>query len=169
ALISTPSRDMALSVASSSTSESATHRYHVFISFRGEDVRHGFLSHLQAAFRENQIKTFRDDGMEKGAAIWDALVDAIRNAKLFVVIFSKNYASSRWCLKELVKIMERKKENEHVTVIPVFYGIEPTHIRKQTGTYHTAFSKHQGSWEDRCHVQQWRTALAQAADLSGFP
>ncbi|MED6114471.1 hypothetical protein PIB30_080502 [Stylosanthes scabra] len=164
---------MALSLASSSFSSApATHRYDVFISFRGEDVRHGFLSHLQAALRENQIKTFRDesdDGMEKGAAIWDTLVEAIRNAKLFVVIFSKNYASSRWCLKELVQIMERKNnKNEHVTVIPVFYGTQPTDIRKQTGTYHTVFAKHEASLEDPCHVQQWRTALAQAADLSGF-
>ncbi|MED6121990.1 hypothetical protein PIB30_035427 [Stylosanthes scabra] len=159
---------MALSVASSS-SEPATHRYHVFISFRGEDTRKGFLSHLQAAFQENQITTFRDDGMEKGAPIWDELVEAITNSKFFLVILSKNYASSRWCLNELVKIMECKNKNEHVTVIPVFYGIQPTHIRNQTGTYHTAFTKHEGSSEDPCHVQQWRTALTQAADLSGFP
>ncbi|MED6121988.1 hypothetical protein PIB30_035425 [Stylosanthes scabra] len=162
---------MPLSLSSSSSSSApTTHRYDVFISFRGEDVRHGLLSHLQAALHEKQIGTFRDDGMDKGAAIWEELVDAIRNAKLFVVIFSKNYASSSWCLKELVQIMEHKNnKNEHVVVIPVFYGIQPTHIRKQTGTYHTAFAEHEGSSEDPCHVLEWRTALAQAADLLASP
>ncbi|XP_020966145.1 TMV resistance protein N-like isoform X2 [Arachis ipaensis] len=167
---------MPLSVAAASSSSSsssqapATHRYDVFISFRGEDTRKGFLSHLQAALRQNQIKTFRDDGMEKGGVIWDELVEAIRNANLFLVIFSENYASSRWCLKELVEIMERKnKNNNNNVVIPVFYGIEPTHVRKQSGSYRRAFDKHERSPEDRCHVQQWRTALTHAANLSGIP
>ncbi|XP_020966526.1 TMV resistance protein N-like isoform X2 [Arachis ipaensis] len=161
---------MSLSVAAAASSSSQappTHRYDVFISFRGEDTRKGFLSHLQAAFRQNQIQTFRDDdGMDKGGLIWDELVDAIRNSNLFLVIFSKNYASSRWCLKELVEIMERKNNNN--VVIPVFYRIEPTHVRKQSGSYRRAFDKHERSSEDRCHVQQWRTALTRAANLSGI-
>ncbi|XP_057735689.1 disease resistance protein RPV1-like isoform X2 [Arachis stenosperma] len=159
---------MSLSVAAASSSSQApaTYRYDVFISFRGEDTRKGFLSHLQAALRQNEIKTFRDDGMEKGGVIWDELVEAIRNANLFLVIFSENYASSRWCLKELVEIMERKNNNK--VVIPVFYGIEPTHVRKQTGSYRRAFDKHERSSEDRCHVQQWRTALTHATNLSGI-
>ncbi|XP_020966148.1 TMV resistance protein N-like isoform X1 [Arachis ipaensis] len=153
---------------SSSSQAPPTHRYDVFISFRGEDTRKGFLSHLQAALRQNQIQTFRDDdGMDKGGLIWDELLHAIRNANLYLVIFSENYASSRWCLKELVEIMERKNNNNNV-VIPVFYGIEPTHVRKQTGSYRSAFDKHERSSEDRCHVQQWRTALTHAANLSGI-
>ncbi|XP_020966529.1 TMV resistance protein N [Arachis ipaensis] len=152
---------------SSSSQAPATYRYDVFISFRGEDTRKGFLSHLQVALRQNQIQTFRDDdGMDKGGLIWDELLHAIRNTNLFVVIFSENYASSRWCLKELVEIVERK--NNKNVVIPVFYGIEPTHVRKQSGSYRRAFDKHERSSEDRCHVQQWRTALTQAANLSGI-
>nr|XP_029144699.1 TMV resistance protein N isoform X3 [Arachis hypogaea] len=160
---------MSLSVAAAASSSQApaTYRYDVFISFRGEDTRKGFLSHLQVALRQNQIQTFRDDdGMDKGGLIWDELLHAIRNSNLFLVIFSENYASSRWCLKELVEIMERK--NNKNVVIPVFYGIEPTHVRKQSGSYRRAFDKHERSSEDRCHVQQWRTALTHAANLSGI-
>ncbi|XP_057735414.1 disease resistance protein RPV1-like isoform X2 [Arachis stenosperma] len=161
------SLSVAAAAASSSSQAPPTHRYDVFISFRGEDTRKGFLSHLQAALRQNQIQTFRDDdGMDKGGVIWDELLHAIRNSNLFVVIFSENYASSRWCLKELVEIMKRKNNNK--VVIPVFYGIEPTHVRKQSGSYRRAFDKHERSPEDRCHVQQWRTALTHAANLSGI-
>ncbi|MED6195883.1 hypothetical protein PIB30_042131 [Stylosanthes scabra] len=145
------------------------HEYDMFISFRGEDTRNGFTSHLHSTLRKNHIETFIDYRIKKGGAIWDKLVDAVRDSKLFLVIFSENYASSKWCLRELVEIMEcKKKKEQHVIVISVFYRIEPTHVRNQTGTYHTAFARHEGSSEDRCHVQQWRTALTQAANLSGL-
>ncbi|KAL1339086.1 hypothetical protein AAHE18_U007400 [Arachis hypogaea] len=160
---------MPLSGASSSYSQASvvTHQYDVFISFRGEDTRNGFTSHLHSALRRNQIETFIDYRIQKGGAIWNELVEAIRDSNLFLVIFSEKYASSKWCLRELVEIMECKKKNENVIVIPVFYRIEPTHVRKQTGTYHTAFAEHERSLE-RSVVQQWRTALFEASNLSGF-
>ncbi|QHO33491.1 TMV resistance protein N [Arachis hypogaea] len=162
---------MALSVVASSSSSysqiSVTRQYDVFISFRGEDTRNSFTSHLHSALRRNQIETFIDYRIQKGGAIWNELVEAIRDSNLFLVIFSENYASSKWCLRELVEIMECKKKNENVIVIPVFYRIEPTHVRKQTGSYQKVFAEHQRS-TDRKEVQQWRTALTEAANLSGF-
>ncbi|QHN76213.1 TMV resistance protein N [Arachis hypogaea] len=160
---------MALShAAASSSSSPLTTRYDVFISFRGEDTRNGFTSHLHSALLRNQIETFIDYRIPKGGVVWNELVEAIRDSKLFVVIFSENYASSSWCLRELVEIMECKKKNEQVIVIPVFYKIEPTHIRKQSGSYRRAFDEHERS-SNRKHVHQWRTALTQASNLSGFP
>ncbi|XP_020967384.1 TMV resistance protein N-like [Arachis ipaensis] len=162
---------MALSVvaaaSSSSSQASLTHQYDVFISFRGEDTRNGFTSHLHSALRRNLIETFIDYRIQKGGGIWNELVEAIRDSNLFLVIFSENYASSKWCLRELGEIMKCKKKNKNVVVIPVFYRIEPTHVRKQTGSYQKAFAEHQIS-TDRKEVQQWRTALTEAANLSGF-
>ncbi|XP_016174317.1 TMV resistance protein N [Arachis ipaensis] len=159
---------MPLSGASSAYSQaSVTHQYDVFISFRGEDTRNGFTSHLHSALRRNRIETFIDYRIQKGGGIWNELVEAIRDSNLFLVIFSENYASSKWCLRELVEIIECKKKNENVIVIPVFYRIQPTHVRKQTGSYRRAFDEHERS-TDRKHVQQWRTALFEAANLSGF-
>ncbi|MED6121983.1 hypothetical protein PIB30_035420 [Stylosanthes scabra] len=144
-------------------------RYDVFISFRGEDTRNNFTSHLHSALCRNDINTFIDYRIPKGGAVWDELVDAIRNSKLLIVIFSENYASSKWCLRELVEIMECKKKNENnVIVIPVFYKIDPKNVRYQTGSYSTAFDKHENRSSDRNHVPQWRTALTEAADFSGF-
>ncbi|XP_057733205.1 disease resistance protein RPV1-like isoform X2 [Arachis stenosperma] len=157
---------MALSLASSSFSPLTT-RYDVFISFRGEDTRNNFTSHLHSALLRNQIETFIDYRIPKGGVVWNELVEAIRDSKLFVVIFSENYASSSWCLRELVEIMECKKKNEQVIVIPVFYKIEATHVRKQSGSYRRAFDEHERS-SNRKHVHQWRTALTEASNLSGF-
>ncbi|KAK7390300.1 hypothetical protein VNO78_25602 [Psophocarpus tetragonolobus] len=48
--------------------------YDVFVSFRGEDVREGFLSHLKRKFRDDiQINTFWDYKLTKGQEIWPSL------------------------------------------------------------------------------------------------
>ena len=142
-------------------------QYDVFISFNGRDTRNGFTSHLHSALCRNQIETFIDYRIEKGGEIWEELVQAIHDSMVFLVIFSEHYASSKWCLRELAEIMECKNMNKGHHVIPVFYRIEPTHVRKQTGSYHTAFAEHE-RYLDHSLVRQWRTALSDATNISGF-
>ncbi|MCI05550.1 TMV resistance protein N-like, partial [Trifolium medium] len=108
-------------------------KYDVFISFRGDDTRVGFTSHLHAAIKRSHFETYIDYRITKGNHVWSELVEAIKDSTLFLVVFSENYVSSTWCLNELVEIMKCHK-NEQV-VIPVFYQIEPSHVRKQTGSY----------------------------------
>lgn len=83
--------------------------HEVFISFRGEDTRRTFTSHLNSALRRLSIRTYIDDNLERGDEIPEALIKAIEEAKLSVIVFSKNFANSRWCLDEVVKILECKK------------------------------------------------------------
>nr|GEV27161.1 Toll/interleukin-1 receptor (TIR) domain-containing protein [Tanacetum cinerariifolium] len=64
--------------------------------------------------------------------ISDELIEAIEDSKFFIIVFSKNYASSSWCLEELVKIMDCRKGFGH-TAYPVFYDVEPTEVCKQSG------------------------------------
>jgi len=89
------------------SSASSTHtlqsNYDVFVSFRGPDVRVGFLSHLIEALSLNQIVSFVDYNIPKGHQISDALLRAIEVSSIYLIIFSENYASSSWCLLELVK------------------------------------------------------------------
>ncbi|XP_020202688.1 putative disease resistance protein At4g11170 [Cajanus cajan] len=145
-------------VASSSMVSSK--KYDVFISFRGEDTRKNFTSHLYEALKQKKIETYIDYHLEKGDEISTALIEAIENSHISIVIFSENYASSKWCLSELSKILECKKEKGQI-VIPVFYNLDPSHVRKQTGSYEQAFGKHKG--EPRC--SKWKAALTEAANL----
>jgi hypothetical protein len=41
-----------------------------------------------------------------------ALLKAIEEAKLWVIVFSKNYASPKWCLDEVVKILELCRDSQ---------------------------------------------------------
>lgn len=89
------------------------------------------------------------------------LVQAIRESRFAVVVLSKRYASSRWCLDELVEIKESSK-----TVMPVFYKVNPSHVRNLNGEFGTAFEEAcQGKPEDV--KQRWRDALVYVADIAG--
>ncbi|KAI9072653.1 hypothetical protein K1719_045373 [Acacia pycnantha] len=120
-----------MAASSSSSSQVPPTKYDVFISFRGSDVRFGFLSHLRKELHEKQIDVYDDERLERGEEIVPALFEAIEGSMMSLVIFSKDFASSKWCLEELVKIMECKETNEQI-VIPVFYDIDPSHVRHQT-------------------------------------
>jgi hypothetical protein len=145
-------------------------KYDVFISFRGDDTRIGFTSHLHAALNRSYLETYIDYRIEKGNQVWAELEKAIQDSTLFLVLFSENYANSTWCLNELVEIMECNKNENNVFIIPVFYQVDPSHVRKQTGSYGTAFANHknQAGKNDDKMMQNWKNALSQAANLSGF-
>ena len=86
-----------------------------------------------------------------------------------IVILSKNYASSTWCLDELVKIMECKKKMGQI-FLPIFYDVDPYEVRKQTGTYAQAFDEHEIRFKENIDkVHMWRATLTEVANLSGFP
>ncbi|KAH9781851.1 ADP-ribosyl cyclase/cyclic ADP-ribose hydrolase [Citrus sinensis] len=144
-------------------------KYDVFVSFRGEDTRDNFTSHLYSALCQQNIQTFIDDQLNRGDEISESLVTAIEASAISVIVFSESYASSRWCLHELVKILECKKEYAQI-VIPVFYRVDPSDVRNQTGSFGNLFSKLEESFkENPKKLRSWRNALKEAASLAGFP
>ncbi|XP_076897886.1 TMV resistance protein N-like isoform X2 [Bidens hawaiensis] len=139
-------------------------KYDVFLSFRGEDTRRGFVDHLYHALQGKGIITYKDDEkIQKGERISEQLVRSIEESRFYIIVFSKNYASSSWCLDELVKIMECQKTTEQIAY-PVFYDVEPTEIRNQSGAVGEAFAKH----VEEEAAGRWIDALKKAADLAGW-
>ncbi|KAG5573861.1 hypothetical protein H5410_063627 [Solanum commersonii] len=138
----------------SQASSSNICKYDVFLSFRGEDAR---------------IHAFKDDErLETGKSISADLLKAIEDARFAVVIFSKNYASSRWCLEELAHIIKCKKELEQ-NVIPVFYDVSPSDVRHQNPPFADSFSQHEVKYKDDMEkVQRWRDAFVEAGKISGY-
>ncbi|KAJ0243353.1 Toll/interleukin-1 receptor homology (TIR) domain-containing protein [Hirschfeldia incana] len=155
----------------SSSADTDQLKYHVFISFRGPDSRDGFVSHLYDDLCREGIETFIDsEKLLAGEKIKTALTDAIERSSISVVVFTKEYASSRWCLRELAKIMECRRSKVQL-VLPVFLGVEPMEVRWQTGCYDVAFARHDKAPEGSPlaeEVNRWRQAMTDAADLSGF-
>ncbi|XP_030962619.1 uncharacterized protein LOC115983903 isoform X3 [Quercus lobata] len=153
-------------VPTSFPSSSKPHpEYDVFLSFRGEDTRIIFTDHLYYALTDQGIITFKDDKeLDKGMPISLELSDAIEKSRVAVIILSKMYASSSWCLEELAKIVECMEEGGLI-ILPIFYHVDPSHVRHQRGTFGEAFANHEVKNPDK--VQKWRYALTTVADLAG--
>lgn len=148
--------------------------YHVFLSFRGEDTRKTFTDRLYAALVGAGWRTFKDDNeIERGENIKTELEHAIVHSRSAIIILSKNYATSTWCLDELVKILEHKRTKGH-GILPVFYHVDPSEVKDQTKSFAEAFRRYEQQieaesdegkreWIDK--VQKWRAALGEVADL----
>ncbi|KAK4276102.1 hypothetical protein QN277_019091 [Acacia crassicarpa] len=158
-------------VGCSSSSSGSTKRwkYHVFLSFRGEDTRTNFTDHLYVALIRKGLKTFRDEEkLERGQSIKPSLLEAIEESRSAVVVLSPNYASSTWCLDELQKIIHLKEESS-LQVFPIFYGVDPSDVKKQEGSFAEAFKRHEERFtQDKMKVQGWRDALNKVATISGW-
>jgi hypothetical protein len=158
---------MASSSSSSSSFSSSIPRWDVFLSFRGEDTRKTFTAHLCAALRQKGIHTFMDDKLRSGEEISPTLLNAIKKSKISIIILSKNYASSSWCLDELVNILDCNKTRGQV-VLPLFYNVNPWEVRHQTSSVGQAFAKLEERFKyDKMKLQKWKTALTKVANLSG--
>ena len=167
---------METQTASSSSSSRPYWKFDVFLSFRGEDTRLGFTGHLYQTLIQKGIITFRDDErLERGKSISADLLKAIEESQFAIVILSTNYASSKWCLAELAKIVECMKQNM-LTILPVFYHVNPSDARNQMGilasgnqTFAEAFAKHERDPKVKIEdLQAWKAALKEVGNISGW-
>ena len=153
------------SIPPSSTS-GCKYEYDVFLSFRGTDTRNNFTDHLYYRLKQEGIFTFRDDErLEQGTEINSGLLRAIDESKIAVVVLSKQYASSSWCLMELAKIVECMDEKK-LTVLPVFHDVDPSDVRKLRGTFADGFAKHLN--DNTKNVHSWKDAVTKVAGISGW-
>lgn len=144
-------------------------KYEVFLSFRGPDTRKGFTNYLYEALDKKGIYTFRDDEeLEGGKPISTELEKAIAESKIWVVVLSRNYATSTWCLNELADIVDLGKKDKSRLILPVFYDVTPSEVRKQTGCFKEAFAEHEKDFRVREKVERWKSSLTTIAGLTGF-
>ncbi|KAH1250905.1 Disease resistance protein [Glycine max] len=150
-------------MASSALTQSSSFSYDVFLSFHATDTRSNFTDFLFQALIRKGIVAFKDESR--------APDQAIEGSRLFIVVLSKNYASSTRCLRELSQIFHCVEFSPR-RVLPIFYDVDPSDVRKQTGWYEKAFSKYEERFlvnkKGMEIVQTWRKALTQVANLSGW-
>ncbi|KAM7461429.1 hypothetical protein LguiA_029550 [Lonicera macranthoides] len=146
----------------------AGEEYEVFLSFCGKDTRLGFTDFLYTYLCGAAISTFRDkEGLHVGEEIGPELLKAINDSKIYIPIFSKNYAYSKWCLLELAH-MVKCQENGDRMIFPIFYDVDPSEVRHPyTGSYENAFRQHKRKFDEK-KVQQWEEALGIVGKLKGL-
>ncbi|KAM2022228.1 hypothetical protein ACFX16_044157 [Malus domestica] len=155
------------SSSSSSSSSIEDEIYDVFLSFSGEDTRKTFTDHLYWTLKAARVDAFIEEkestrgGEEKAS---EKVKQAIQGSKMAVIIFSRRYADSTRCLEELVEIMECKR-TLRLMVLPIFYDVDPSDVKSQSGIFAEAFEKHEDHKEEK--LGRWRKAVSEAADLAG--
>lgn len=148
---------------STTTPAALRFRWDVFLSFRGEDTRHSITQDLYSLLTGKGIRAFRDDdGLNRGDEISPRLLEAIEDSAASIVILSQNYASSHWCLEELARICKLRR-----LILPVFYGVDPSHVRKQKGPFEEAFRSHENRF-GMDKVMEWRKAMETVGGIAGW-
>lgn len=82
----------------------------------------------------------------------------------------KNYAKSRWCLDELLLILEQRRNFNHF-VLPVFLSRQSFPSQESTRKLrHTIVVEEgvKGSKWTKYNVNRWKAALAEVANLAGM-
>ena len=144
-------------------------KYDVFLTYRGEDTGRTFTDLLYDALHRKGILAFRDDEkLKRGKSISTEILKAVEESRFAIVVFSKNYASSTWCLEELANIVTCSRYTG-MTVLPVFYDIDPSDVRNQRNHFAQAFAEHERRFVGNVEkIHRWRAALHEVSNLSGW-
>ncbi|KAB2010822.1 hypothetical protein ES319_D10G270100v1 [Gossypium barbadense] len=154
-------------MASSSSSSSTLIKYHVFLSFRGEDTRLNFTTHLLQALKDEGLDVFFDEEkLERGDQLSQALSRAIAVSNISIIVLSADYASSKSCLVELSGIMDRYSVGQQI-VLPIFYHVNPSDVENTNGSFKKSFDEHE-TRRSVDEVKQWKTAFAEVGKLEGW-
>ncbi|KAK2456122.1 disease resistance protein RPV1 [Trifolium repens] len=79
-------------------------KYDVFVSFRGEGIRHGFLGHLIKAFPLKQINAFVD-GKTYNSSLVQIWRDALKKSANLSGITSSNFRNDAELLEEIINLL----------------------------------------------------------------
>ncbi|GLJ20263.1 hypothetical protein SUGI_0367960 [Cryptomeria japonica] len=146
------------------TLSSTSRRYHVFLSFRGEDLRRTFVDHLYASLKNAGVNTFLDShDIKRGDEISSTINKAIGNSDILIPIFSKNFAESHWCLDEVTHMCKANG-----IIIPLFYDVKPTEVRNPwRGAFAKAFEEKKQRYIPE-RISEWESALHKVSSFSGW-
>ncbi|GLJ27492.1 hypothetical protein SUGI_0539400 [Cryptomeria japonica] len=141
--------------------------YDVFLSFRGTDLRKSLVDHLYQALSTAGLNVFLDSGKLERENIGMSLQQAIQNSSIYIPIFSPDYVSSAWCLREISLVWKMKSRGEHERpMIPLFYHVDPSDVRS---AYAEAFDKHRTvGMHSPEEIQGWTHVLHEVSCLSGY-
>lgn len=133
--------------------------YDVFLNFCDENNNLNYISGFCLTLLGHGVKTLVHQ--KKGDFCPPNLLEDIQHCRISVVVFSKNYAHSTWCLDELAMIAH-SIDSVKQFVVPVFWDVKSSVAICQNGVYHQPFAQHQLK-NDLNKVNRWRNAMTKVA------
>lgn len=176
---------------SRSTNSNSSYNYQVFINHHGKDVKNTLASQLYRRLKDRGFSAFLDrDEMWVAESIDPQLEGVIATADVHIAIFSPRYAQSKWCLDELVGMLNQRDKRE-TKIIPIFYNVDPCALRIRTddgqhglldqilkclgysarnnGVYAEALQGHvKKGRHPQEKIAEWKKALLEVSKISGL-
>ncbi|XP_030469605.1 disease resistance protein RUN1-like [Syzygium oleosum] len=132
--------------------------YDVFLSFRGCDSL-GFADSLCQHLKADGIRVFIYDGTPSTSK---ELQLSVYSSKIYIPIFSVNYADCPRCLDALTLMVEHtSRSGGKKEILPVFYDV------KTSLPYRDALNSHR-LWVAAEKVETWQKALVEASKVKGW-
>ncbi|XP_027907361.1 TMV resistance protein N-like isoform X2 [Vigna unguiculata] len=143
--------------------------YDLLINFNGEDIHRKFVSHLDSVLSAAGLTTFLHH--QNAVNDMDIQQPILNLCRVAIVVFTKTYSESAWCLHQLQQIIEwHKTYSRHV--LPVYYEIQPSDVRLQKGdfgkTLKATAQKSFSAQQMEHGMSRWNHALSKTADFFGW-
>ncbi|KAM7481222.1 hypothetical protein LguiB_005805 [Lonicera macranthoides] len=145
--------------------ESTKYNYDIFFSLSYRDRSN--TDYLYKALVDSGLRIFRDgDPIERSEAIKSEVKKAMELSRFCIVVLSESYASSKWCLDQLVMMIECKRN----AIFSLFYD-QKGRIGERFARYEEQLKveiDYQRTEKLLDKIQGWSDALSFASDLPGF-
>ena len=106
--------------------------------------------------------------MRSNEGIGEEILQALSDSNSYVPVFSRNYASSHWCLRELAHMVKCTSESKGKRrILPIFYDVEIDDVKLETDIYKNDLDKHRTNFDPN-EVKSWKEALIEVAAMRGF-
>lgn len=149
--------------------------YQVFLSFHHRDTHSGFTCILHRDLVNKGVCSFIDDEeLRVGEEISGALLQAIDDSQIYIPIFSKNYTSSKWCLRELKRMVDNKSNSAEKKILPIFYDVKPDDLVLENSLCTMAMEKHKKERSEEQkekflhETESWEKALEKVDKTKGW-
>lgn len=153
--------------SSSSTVRPTSKGPQVFINFRGPNVSNRFVAFLLPILKDANINVFVHKDEVVGTNM-DNLLLRIEESRVAVVIFSKAYTRSEWCLDELAMIRDCKDRGS-LSVFPIFYKLAPSAVQELRGKFGDTFRALKRSFvHEPERTRKWEEALESISKIKGM-
>lgn len=138
--------------------------YDIFV-MHYEDETRDFAMELSKRLVSRGLYVFLSRSEQEVTSSMEA---AISLASLQIAIFSPKYATCKWSMDMLVRMIKSE-----APILPVFYGVEPFHLRYTgkdgKGPYAPSLrADEEEARYDSQTMQAWRNALERVSNLKGF-
>ncbi|KAJ4943990.1 hypothetical protein NE237_016314 [Protea cynaroides] len=146
-------------------------KFQVFLSYRWMDTGNTFTGFLRRSLKRENIHVFKDnENLPRGEQRLPNLIQLVESSKITIPVISKGYTDSKWCLKELDKMVERY-ESGSLKILPIFFDINLKHVKMEDKEFAASFvQQHKKDPEnDEPTIQRWKDALTVVGEkIKGF-